>query len=305
MSITKKEIKEQLIIHFETLKGNNQFSEFLEFLNLKNLSLEVRFEVCYHLVESDILSDDSDSLIFLYNNSIYLDKESLKKDSQKNRTVYNSKEVGDILYEVHNKLDFLYNFGTLKHLENFLQDANDYLEISWARNDSIPKSEVDEMIGGGPFNWENVVYAGLDFFIDDSLVLYLPGNRYFHSYKSENKRFTKEYFISLTRATTDLVNMQELQGYHQLSPKTQKFIDAGNMFLDIYFKVNISELLDFSPLLLDFTKALESEIKEFFDCNSSYIIPLAELIYTNKEYLNKKVAKKGRFDYLKFYHQAF
>jgi len=100
--------------------------------------------------------------------------------------------------------------------------------------------------------------------------------------------------VKKIKNNTDLIDITEMEWFGILSDKSQRLITSGSQFLDKIFTGQLDGLLDYTPLLLNFSKALEAEIKDYYDNNFSFIWPIAELILSNESYL-KSSQVKGKY----------
>lgn len=76
--------------------------------------------------------------------------------------------------------------------------------------------------------------------------------------------YNYEYFKDKIRASSDLIDISQIEYYSKLSVDAKYFIQAGNQYLSLLQDTSISIFNDYSPFILDFLKALEIETKELY-----------------------------------------
>lgn len=291
MIITNDEMRKEYLHILEEIHQNDLFIDVKDILRRYNFSIKIIQETSYQTDDDEIT--DTTTLGYMYNDRIY-DEINWRKDLTKPSIVLTAKERAEKFYEISQKMIFLYGRGLWNKLEKNIFDTEDIIEIQWVKGNEITKDEILSMIGGGPFEWteSNIVYNLIAFSIDGVTIFYLGGNRYFTPndvetfIKEANK---KEYFINKVRSQTDLLNITGMDCFPLLSDKCKNHIVAGNQLIDKLFASQIDDLNDYSPLLLNFGKALEAEIKEYYDKHYAFIGPIAEVILSNEKYVRDKI----------------
>ena len=282
----------------EEVREEESFIELIEILIKNNLSLKISHEVTYQRFDDDSFIDDifTDSTIICYlYEKVFYDEVDWRLKLKKEDIVLSLQERAEKFYELSQKLTLIYKKGLLSKLEKEIYDTQDIIEIKWAKGNSISDSEIFSMIGSGPFDWPEIIYNHIMFSIDGVDLFLLGGNRYFTENETDNfikKASSKEYFISKVRGTTDLYNITEFEWFPLLSRKCKNLIESAQQYLDLVFSNNVHNTKDFSPLLLNFSKALEAEIKEYYNKYFSLIWPLADLITSNSDLLLKSTSSK-------------
>lgn len=300
------EMRKKYLCMLEEIQKDELFIELMEMLNSYNFSLKLEHDIIYQRLEDedgisneDIFSD-STVLCYLYD-YVILDEVGWRNKLKKSNFVLSAKERAEKFFELSQKLIFLYRKELFDKLEKEIFDTQDIIEIKWANSSALSEENILQMIGCGPFDWPEIIYNNIVFSIDGINIFKLGGNRYFT--EDDIELFIKDvsdknYFINRIRSSTDLVNIADLECYSGLSARSKKLIDSGNQYLDLVFSERAAQIKDYSPLLLNFSKTLEIEIKEYFNTNFSLIWPLADLVNANSGLLlntssNKKYRIQG------------
>jgi hypothetical protein len=295
---SNNEIRKKYIQILEEICVDESFIEFMEMLSRNNFSLKIEHEITYQRLEDELHNDerfnDISTISYLYD-YVFLDEVVWRTKLKKSDFVLSAKERAEKFYELSQKIIFLYRKGLLTKLEKEVFDTEDIIEIKWAKGNLISDNEILEMVGSGPFQWPEIIYNLIVFSIDGIDLFLLGGNRYFTNDDTENfikEGSNKEYFINKVRGTTDLYNITEFEWFSHLSDKSKNLIESGQQYLDLVVSKKANDIKDFSPLLLNFSKALEVEIKEYYNKHFSLICPLADLINANSELLLKTTSHK-------------
>ena len=294
---SNSEIRKKYLQILEEIQGDESFIEFMEMLNTNNFSLKIDHIISYQTLGETISEDDyfedSNTLCYLYNNEFYSEVEWRKK-LKNSDLILSAKERAEKFYDLSQKFILIYKKGLLAVLEKEVFDTEDIIEIKWAKGNSIAEEELLKMVGEGPFDWKEIIYNNISFSIDGITIFFLGGNRYFTKDDVEFfiAKCDKQYFFNEVMGTTDLYNITDFGWFPLLSDKSKNLIDSGQQYLDLVFSTNAKDIKDYSPLLLDFSKALEAEIKEYYNKHFSLILPLADLINANTDLLKKNPAYK-------------
>jgi hypothetical protein len=102
-----------------------------------------------------------------------------------------------------------------------------------------------------------------------------------------------EYFKSMTSNNPEFINIENKNWFNLLDKETKKLIQSGTYYLErLDIQQNNTEIIDFSPLLLNFLKAVEVEFKLHFNTYLKDILCLAkqiEGIYSNESYIKYEI----------------
>jgi hypothetical protein len=297
MIIKNEEMRKEYLRIFEEIQQDELFTDVNNLLRIYNFSVKIEQDTTYQKMDEGVFNDDifSDitTLGYLYNNKIY-DEVSWRKAINKPSIMLNNKGRAEKLYEVSQKLIFLYRRGHWSKLEKYVFDTQEIIEAQWVKGEEITREEILSAIGIEVPDWSrsNTVYNSLLFSIDGVQLFYLGGNRYFTVDNIESfieKYNKKEYFYEKVRSQTDLLNITEMDCFPVLSDKCKNHIIAGTQLIDKIFAGQIDDLLDYSPLLMNFGKALEAEIKGYYDKHYAFIGPIAEVILSSEKYIRDKI----------------
>lgn len=231
MLLSNNKIRKKYLQILEEIQKDESFLELMEMLNRYNLSLKIEHGITYQRLEDSLNIDDmfydQTILCYLYDN-IYYDEVQWRKKIKNSDYVLSAKERAEKVYELSQKLIFLYRKGLFAKLEKEIFDTQDIMEIKWAKGNLISDDEVLKMIGGGPFGWPEIIYNNIVFSIDGIDIFNLGGNRYFTKDDVECfiKEFSKkEYFINRVRSNTDIFNITEFEWFSNLSDKSKNLVD--------------------------------------------------------------------------------
>jgi len=295
---SNNEIRNKYLQILEEIRAEEPFIELMEMLSANNFSLKINHIISYQEFDEAFINyesfEDTTILCYMYNNMLCSEVD-WRKQLKKSDIVLSLQERGEKFYELSQKLIFLYRKGLLAKLEREIFDTEDIIEIKWAKGNLISDDEILSMIGSGPFDWPEIIYNNIEFSIDGIVIFLLGGNRYFTEDDTNNfikEASNKEYFFSKVKSTTDLYSITEFEWFPHLSDKSKNLIESGQQYLDLVFSKKANDTKDFSPLLLNFSKALEVEIKEYYNKHFSLIWPLADLINANSDLLLKTTSHK-------------
>lgn len=294
-------IRKRYLIYLEKILKDEHFYEVKKMLNDFGLTLKIEHSIYYYPSDWDnpAIEDfvDDTILCYLYSNDLYdeISYRAMKKDS---KILLNSKERADKLFNISQKFLSLYYLKILDKLEKYVYLTGKMIELRWSRDnwdeyntitlDNIRKYFANELTNC----WPVIVNNYMHFSIDGIKVFEIGGHEEY--VPTDNSSYTKNYFIKNVRQKTDLIDISEMDWFSKLSDKSQLLVKSGSQFLDKIFTGQLDELMDYTPLLLNFSKALEVEIKDYYDNNFSFIWPIAELILSNESYL-KSSQVKGKY----------
>jgi hypothetical protein len=272
--------------------ASSKFIELLDLLEKYNFTLKIRQEVTYQILDEDLFFE-GDDFIYLYNHQL-LDFKSWRNTLENSNQVFSVNEKGEALFEISNKLIAFYKFGLFKDLEKEIASDRVLIEQDWIASKSFEFNTVELDETKTP-EFTHIVYNGLDFLIDGILVFAIGGNEFFNIDNANdfiNASHTKEHFEKLVFKDKDIIDITQTSSYPNLSTKTQDLILAGNQYLEKLLSNKSERILDYSPLLLNYSKAVEIEIKRFFDNNFHLIWPLSDLVLTKADIIKSNFQEK-------------
>jgi|GEM_PF-6143899 len=291
MSFSNTSIRKQYLQLLQEIIEKDIVKEFFAILDEYNLSVKLEHEICYQTISDDIdiydLFSDHSLLCYFYNYSILSELE-LRKSLKKSEVILSPKDKAEKYFELSRKLIFFYKKGIFKELEDTIFYTQEIIEIRWAKGNLISDEMLLEMIDKGPCDLEKIVYNNLTFSIDGVTIFGLGGNKYYTKDDVEGYfklASNKKYFLDSIRSNSDLINISELSWFNKLSEKSKHLIHSGNQYLN--FAILTEDILDYAPLLLNFSKALENEIKIYYDRNFTQICQIADLVIANKDTIGK------------------
>lgn len=235
---------------------NPSSKDLIDLLKENNIVLDVVLQNSYF---------DLDRYFEVYLGSLSGDKffqsrSELRKNTTLNQYSLTTEEQVSLFNRISTILLILYKKGIFTNIEKTLDKYNDDVEEEFklSKIDGDIAIDIHYKING--IKVFEIISHG--FTIEE-----------FNEYG-----YSTEYFQKELKKIKDFIKISSQEWFHQLSEKTKKYIYAGEKLVEFTLDIKNDGLLDFSPLLVDFFKALEFETSLFYKSNYNSIISCANKI---------------------------
>ena len=252
--------------------GNDSFGELFTLLKEGNYFIEVVLE---NFVNSPAgSSDDHIPLCFIYNSRIYETRELLQKNFNHSSLNLSKIEIAKDLQKISKKIESLDKLGEFDKFYGVLEEHYE---------------ENLQTYTGKDFDYESSIV-----FLFNGLTLYVLN---FLDYdEGIEYGFTVEYYLNSLHTKSDIINICELEWFNKLNSGSQRMLRAGTDFLVLLLDNRKEKLLDYSPLLLEFIKAIENETAELINTYYEQIKKFSPKVVDRLSNLNRNLPN---YKYLK------
>lgn len=236
--------------------SNPNSKELVEFLKENNMILDVVLQNSYF--ELDRYYEVY--LGSLSGNKFYTSKNELRKNTMLNQNSLTTEEQVSLFTRISTIFLILYKKGIFINIEKILDKYNDEIE------EDLKISKIDGDIA------IDIQYKinGIKVF---EIINHDATIEEFNEYG-----YSDEYYSKELKKIKDFIKISSQKWFHQFSEKTKQYIYAGEKLVELTLDIKSDGLLDFSPLLVDYFKALELETFLFYKSNYNSIISCAEKI---------------------------
>lgn len=259
------ELKNTFLTIFNKLFNERKFDSLFLLLQNGNYYLEI-------VLESDIWNERTQEnylipLCYLYNFKLFESRSDLFKSIEKGILPINKLQMAKDFSTISIKLGNDYMVGMFKEIEKHLLDFDERMEIDH------PEIKIE---------------GGIAFLIRGIKMMSFNGIDWD---KGIDYGFTEEEFLSKIHIQTEVNNITEQPFFHKFNESTRLFLKSGTQLLQIVFDSSNNDLLDYSPMLYNFIKAVESETKEIFQLYRDKILSYTPGVIYNIEKLEYKKHK--------------
>lgn len=239
-----KSLREILYGEFERVLLSDNFEDLFYLLKSGDYEIEIVLERYPSINNSEgfdsVSSPISIPIGYIYNNELYGTREKCKEIRIKSNvcfTVPVLEKARDIA-NISRALDSLYGVGVFKEIEKIIGDHWDAKPYSGCYV-ALRMFDI-QVLGFDPFDHEDMDMGETDI---NEILSYLP-------------QYGKIKFIA------------EQPWAKKLTARSMDLVEAGTFYLKYaYVEENKNDILDYSPLLLDFIKAAEVEFAAHIDDN--------------------------------------
>jgi|GEM_PF-4805438 len=237
----------RLTTEIKLLIDSEKIDDLLQFLNDNNYYLEIVIDSLMWLNE-DILDDtteDETMLGFIYNSSIYTSYSDFRTAYRANQGFVPRMYLLEDLQKISRKLIHYYRMGLFRSLEQTL-----YTYIAESK-----------------YFYENIAFGGLTADISfrvKGIEVFLINGQHATEEEIEEIGFDSEYFLSQIGNYDERLNITHNPSFKALNPDSRVLLNAGQQILNLVLNDNKIDLIDYSPLLLNFIKAIECETKALY-----------------------------------------
>jgi hypothetical protein len=257
---------------------SERMDEFHNIMNRGNYPIKIVSQtLLYHLPDYEEIADNT-TIGYIYDKKFFPSRNDLYKVSTTNSRSINFKDFAEDLWELNRKLTFLCKSGYFDGILTFIMETED--------NES--ELNIDR-------NWSSDYL--INFVIEDSEIFFFK-RKDCQGEDIEGCYPDKENFMKKMIPPSDIVSIPGQKWFNKLNNNSKSFVSDGDQLLNIIFKNN-HKLRDYSPLLVNFQKALESETSEFYHVHYDKIISNAKII-TKAGNDGAFALKKGDEDSKKF-----
>ncbi|KAA3613613.1 MAG: hypothetical protein D8M58_17175 [Calditrichaeota bacterium] len=263
-------LREKLISEFKKIVKAPEFEDVFYLLSRGDYYIDLFYNVYYIL--NDYENDEDIPFGFIYNNEFIETRDGLfeARAKVKRKLSLNSEAIAQDISKISLKLNTLCSHMMFDTIQKILTEYIPDLE-----NEIRLKNEEDvdvQTYAGLVINGINVL--GIDY---EDLIC-----------GETDIKFIKERL----GLDSNLLIMSEQYWFNSLNDKTKTLINAANQYLNkMYFSEDKKDIIDFSPLLFDFLKAVEIEISEHFNYYFDGILKTASRII-NSDLSNEKKLEK-------------
>jgi hypothetical protein len=232
------QLKDNLVSIFHKLVNEGKFFPIFVQLNNGNYYLEV-------LWQNDVWNDYTDEtelipLCYLYNYKMYENRIALQEEFKSSPNYILRSQIAKDLSLISIKLGNDYMLGVFDELDKLIGDYDD----------SKKNNEYNMYIEGG-----------ITFLIKGLLVMKFNAQDWD---KGSDYGFNEQEYLDQIHTQTEINNICEQSFFDKFNQNTKFYLKAGTQLLELVYDSNVKDLLDYSPLLVNFVKAIESETKELF-----------------------------------------
>ncbi|MBU1297834.1 MAG: hypothetical protein KKB77_01640 [Bacteroidetes bacterium] len=259
----------ELIKEFKKIITDEKIKELFHLLNQGNYSIELTYTLGVQSSFKDI-SDSEVPFGFISLNKFIETREELilLRGREKAEIILSRIEIAEDISKISRYLDTLSTIGTFSGVEKLLRtfykdfhkDMDQILEQEGRCADVCPY--VYMKLNG-------IMVLGIDI-------------------EGENDVGETSVNIILEKLPidSDLVKIADQGWFHKLDYNAQQLIKSGILIIEKCFsELGKESILDYSPLLVDFIKAVEVEINEHFRTFSGRILDTAKYLEKNLKYL--------------------
>jgi len=231
------DIRDMIYKLFLELFKNKNFKEFINKLDEFEFVLEIKDDTLLGVSKYGNEMRDSDVICIVYKKGLYRSRRELSESLIITKRDFTTKEYANNLIELNKKLVFLEELGVFNDLQNLL--------------DAIDK-QLNENLE------ENVLaYSMLEFNINEYCFFMLEEEVGSAETAHDIRSSISEYrFLT----SIEMEDHSQRDWFRKLDKDSQEFYKAGFKLLSKIDLKDSDQLLDYSPLLLDFIKAVESEM---------------------------------------------
>lgn len=237
--------KIEFIELIKKLVKKNDFDEINNIVKEGNYSIEILFDNYVWLDNSFNTETNEILLAIIYDRDVYLSRSEFR-EFYKAKPIQNKKLVIDDLLNISKKMIFLYRLNYFADVEKLLFDYITEQEENYKQLYSIHGLTID-----------------ISFRINGIEIFNINGQDATEE-EIQEIGYNYEYFKDKIRASSDLIDISQIEYYSKLSTDAKYFVQAGNQYLSLLQDTSISIFNDYSPFMLDFLKALEIETKELY-----------------------------------------
>ena len=253
-------LREALIKEFIKIIKNPNFDEIFHLLSLGGYTLEVSYSTGI----TEFIEQEWDEIPFgfIYNKSYFEERAKyfeMRKMAKKPLPLA-PKEIAQDISNISKKMEVLYSMGLFDYLQKILARwRKEFNSQNIIRDDGILSSSpyVNLRVKG-------IQVLGIDYEehedMDMGIVLI-------------------EEILKQLPINVKIIPLSDESWFSILTNDCQLLINAGEKLIEIIkFEENKEDIIDFSPLLLDFIKALEVEIVDHYKIHQNKIYNLANQI---------------------------
>ncbi|MCZ2223877.1 MAG: hypothetical protein LC122_09635 [Chitinophagales bacterium] len=237
--------KIEFIELIKKLVKKNDYDEICNIAKEGNYSIEMFLDNYVWLDNSSNTETNEILLAIIYDRNVYLSRSEFR-EIYKSKPIQNKNLVVDDLINISKKMIFLYRLNYFTAVEKMLFDYITEQEENYKQLYSIHGLTID-----------------ISFRINGIEIFNINGQDATEE-EIQEIGYNYEYFKDKIRASSDLIDISQIEYYSKLSVDAKYFIQAGNQYLSLLQDTSISIFNDYSPFILDFLKALEIETKELY-----------------------------------------
>ncbi len=238
------DIREMIYKLFLELFKSKHFQEFVNKLDEFEFVLEIKDNTIVGISEFGNEMYDSDILCLIYKRKIFKNRRELSDNHIITKRDFTTKEYANNLIALNKKLVFLEELGVLNDLQKLIdaiyEQLNEYVEEDVFASLTV-EFNINEYCF---FMLENEVGS-----IETASVI--------------QREISKYDFVT----SIEMEDHSQRDWFRKLDKDSQTFYKAGFKLLSKIDLKDNDQLLDYSPLLLDFIKAVESEMMYLIKTN--------------------------------------
>ena len=238
------DIREMIYKLFLELFKNKHFQEFVNKLDEFEFVLEIKDNTIVGISEFGNEMYDSDILCLIYKRKIFKNRRELSDNHIITKRDFTTKEYANNLIALNKKLVFLEGLGVFNDLQKLIdaiyEQLNEYVEEDVFASLTV-EFNINEYCF---FMLENEVGS-----IETASVI--------------QREISKYDFVT----SIEMEDHSQRDWFRKLDKDSQTFYKAGFKLLSKIDLKDNDQLLDYSPLLLDFIKAVESEMMYLIKTN--------------------------------------
>ena len=261
------DIRNLIYKQFLKLFENKYFEEFVNKLDEFEFILEIKDNTNLGLSEYGQEMLDSDIICVIYKKQLFKSRRELSESINIYKREFTKEEYAKNLIELNKKLVFLEGLGVFNNIQEIIDASQKTIS-----EDAMENSSSWFMI-------EFIINEYCFFLLEDEVGSLETAD--------DMQMEISEYHFA---TSIELEDISQLYWFSKLDKKTQELCKAGHLLLT---KIDLKEkgvLLDYSPLLLDFIKAVESEMISLIDKN------INQIQHDAKVFVNNHIILKQRSD---------
>lgn len=260
------QLKNKIINSLKSLKEDRKLDPLFIQLDNGNYFLEVAWE-------NDVWNDWMDEtenipLCYLYNFELIENRSDLrsrlKPTTPPNTRLQMAKDFALMSITLGN----FYMTNLFKEIYNLIAEYDEFQEIS------IKDMNIE---------------GGVAFLINGLKIMKFNAHDWD---RSIDYGFTEEEYLDKLHIQTDINNICEQPFFKKLHNDSQFYLKAATQLLEIVYDSSRKELFDYSPLLVNFIKAIENETRELFLIYKSDILSLTPGMVSKIKSINNNSNKE-------------
>ena len=264
------DIREMIYKLFLELFKNKHFQEFVNKLDEFEFVLEIKDDTLLGISEFGNEMYDSDILCLIYKRKIFKNRRELTDNHIITKRDFTTKEYANNLIALNKKLVFLEELGVFNDLQKLIdaiyEQLNEYVE------------EDDFACLTVKFNINEYCFFMLDNEVGSTETAGVI-----------QREIYKYDFVT----SIEMEDHSQRDWFRKLDKDSQTFYKAGFKLLSKIDLKDNDQLLDYSPLLLDFIKAVESEMMYLIKIN------LKDIEHDAKVFANNHITCSSNKDFKK------